>query len=90
MIFLCFLSTSSFETGSKDSFSDFGKALEFATKWIYKNHVPIKVYTVMVSEVVPHMHFHLIPRYSDDLKGIDYIRLALQGKLSEQSYIRNL
>ncbi|EMM70776.1 hypothetical protein LEP1GSC038_1292 [Leptospira weilii str. 2006001855] len=40
--------------------------------------------------MVPHMHFHLIPRYSDDLKGIDYIRLALQGKLPEQNYILDL
>lgn len=80
----------SYQEWTKDSFSDFGKALEFATKWIYKNHSPIKIYTVTVSEMVPHMHFHLIPRYSDDLKGIDYIRLVLQGKLPEQNYIRNL
>ncbi|OMI15951.1 HIT family protein [Leptospira weilii] len=80
----------SYRDWTQDSFSDFGKALEFATKWIYKNHAPIKVYTVTVSEMVPHMHFHLIPRYSDDLKGIDYIRLALQGKLPEQNYILDL
>ncbi|EMG24215.1 hypothetical protein LEP1GSC150_3913 [Leptospira interrogans serovar Copenhageni str. LT2050] len=40
--------------------------------------------------MVPHIHFHLIPRYSDDLKGIDYIKLALQGKLLEDQSIRDL
>lgn len=75
---------------SQESFLNFGKALEFATNWIYKNHSPVKIYTVTVSEMVPHMHFHLIPRYSDDLKGIDYIKLALQGKLLEDQSIRDL
>ncbi|MBW0434753.1 HIT family hydrolase [Leptospira yasudae] len=80
----------SYQDWTSTAYSDFGKALEFATAWIYEHHSPVKVYTVTVSEMVPHMHFHLIPRYSDELRGVDYIRLALQGKLPEQNYIRDL
>lgn len=80
----------SYQEWNGEAFSDFGKALEFATKWIYQNHSPVKIYTVTVSEMAPHMHFHLIPRYTDDLKGVDYIRLALQGKLPGTEYIQNL
>ncbi|MDV6235054.1 HIT family hydrolase [Leptospira ellisii] len=73
----------SYSDWNPESYSDFGNALRFATNWIYERHSPLKVYTVTVSEMVPHMHFHLIPRYTEDSRGVDYIRLALQGQLPE-------
>ncbi|WP_243393431.1 HIT family protein [Leptospira perolatii] len=61
-------------------FLDFGKALQKASAWIYSKYSPKKVYTVSIAEKVPHMHFHLVPRY-EELKGPEYIRLALDGLL---------
>ncbi|HNI99662.1 MAG TPA: HIT family hydrolase, partial [Leptospiraceae bacterium] len=34
-------------------------------------------------EAVPHIHWHLVPRYSDELKGFAYIQSALEGRLPE-------
>ncbi|XDD51844.1 HIT family protein [Leptospira sp. WS92.C1] len=80
----------SYQDWTTGSFVDFGNALQFATERIYQDHSPLKIYTVTVSEMIPHIHFHLIPRYTEELKGVDYIRLALQGKLPDSSYIRDL
>ncbi|PJZ65081.1 HIT family hydrolase [Leptospira wolffii] len=65
------------EWDSKE-FEDLGEALRSATDWIQSRYSPPKIYTVLVAEKVAHMHFHLVPRY-EDLKGPEYIRLALEG-----------
>lgn len=62
-------------------FKDLGETLQFATDWIQEKYSPPKIYTVLVAEKVAHMHFHLVPRY-EDIKGPEYIRLALEGLAS--------
>lgn len=61
---------------------EFGKILGEYSSLIIKNYKPIKLYTVSIAEAVPHLHFHLVPRYKDTPKGLDYLQLALTGKLS--------
>lgn len=57
--------------------NDLGRVLKIGMDWIQKNHNPRKIYTVSISEAVPHLHFHLVPHYGSDVKGIDYLKLAL-------------
>lgn len=59
-------------------FEDLGETLRFAASWIQERFSPPKIYTILVAEKVAHMHFHLVPRY-EDVKGPEYIRLALEG-----------
>lgn len=68
-----------------DEYSEFGSVLEKSIRWIYEHFQPRKLYTVTVSEAVPHIHWHLVPRYSDQLKGFPYIQAALEGKLPEKN-----
>jgi diadenosine tetraphosphate (Ap4A) HIT family hydrolase len=44
--------------------------------WIDRNHKPRKIYLLTIAEAVPHIHFHLVPQYGGDQKGIDYLKLA--------------
>jgi diadenosine tetraphosphate (Ap4A) HIT family hydrolase len=62
-------------------YASLGTCIEEGMKWIYKHNSPQKIYTVTISEAVPHIHFHLVPRYIDFPKGLDYLKLALEGKL---------
>lgn len=71
----------SFAELSHDEFSEFGSVMEESVGWIYENFKPLKLYTVTVSEAVPHIHWHLVPRYSDELKGFPYIQAVLEGRL---------
>ncbi|WP_425460363.1 HIT family protein [Leptospira fluminis] len=68
----------SYSEWSEKEFSEFGIALQKASEWILSRFSPAKIYTVLVSEKVAHMHFHLIPRYGET-KGPEYIRQALEG-----------
>ena len=68
---------------TSDEFTEFGLLMEKSVRWIYANFKPLKLYTVTVSEAVPHIHWHLVPRYSDELKGFAYIQSALEGRLPE-------
>lgn len=51
------------------------KGLDF----IQNQYNPRKIYTITISEAVPHIHIHLIPHYGDTKKGIDYIREKLEA-----------
>ncbi len=53
---------------------------EFAFNWIYQNYSPLKVYQVSISEAVKHIHIHLVPRYQEEVKGLDYLNLVVTGK----------
>lgn len=71
----------SFHSISSTAYTEFGGILEKGMKWIEENFHPKKIYTVTISEMVPHIHFHLVPRYTDEIKGLDYLKLALSGDL---------
>lgn len=55
---------------------NYGECLYVAFQEIQK-HNPIKIYQVAIAEKVPHLHLHLVPRYSEDLKGLDHLKIAL-------------
>jgi histidine triad (HIT) family protein len=40
---------------------------------LHKQFEPEKVYIVLLAEEVSHIHFHLIPRYKDDIKGPKFL-----------------
>ncbi|MDX1961484.1 MAG: HIT family hydrolase [Leptospiraceae bacterium] len=71
----------SFVEFSPIEYASLSVVLEKGMNWITKNYSPKKIYTVTISEAVPHIHFHLVPRYTDELKGIPYLQAALEGKL---------
>lgn len=77
----------SFKDIDPDAFRMLGENLKFAADWIYANFNPIKIYTITVSEAVPHIHYHLVPRYDDSVKGIDYIKLALSAELKSSDEV---
>ncbi|HMV44808.1 MAG TPA: HIT domain-containing protein [Leptospiraceae bacterium] len=62
-------------------FMQLGECMKMATEWIYRHFKPLKLYTITVSEAVPHLHFHLVPRFEDSPKGIEFLQEALSGKL---------
>ncbi len=66
---------------SKEEFYELSECLEFGVNWIYKYFSPKKIYTVTISEAVPHIHFHLVPRYIDEFKGFSYLQKAVSGEL---------
>jgi diadenosine tetraphosphate (Ap4A) HIT family hydrolase len=53
-----------------------GECMKLATEWIYKHFKPVKLYTITISEAVPHLHFHLVPRFEESPKGIEFLQLA--------------
>lgn len=61
---------------SLDQLNDYGSALYFAFQNIKKLN-PEKIYQVAISEKVPHLHLHLVPRYVDHSKGLDHLTIAL-------------
>ncbi|MCE9499078.1 MAG: HIT family hydrolase [Leptospira sp.] len=69
--------------------SGIGNALKAGTDWIYGRLKPEKIYTLTISEVVPHIHFHIVPRYSSEVKGLEYLALALNSKLAETELTKN-
>lgn len=66
---------------SESAWIEFGKILSEYSQLIISNHKPKKLYTVSIAEAVPHLHFHLVPRYVDEPRGMDYLQLALTGKI---------
>jgi diadenosine tetraphosphate (Ap4A) HIT family hydrolase len=67
-----------------EEWSEHSVFLSKAFEWIYSKYNPKKIYIVTISEQVPHIHFHIVPRYEDTTKGLPYLELALSGKLSPQ------
>jgi diadenosine tetraphosphate (Ap4A) HIT family hydrolase len=57
--------------------NEYSTVLQHSMNKIYQLK-PIKIYQISIAEAVPHLHIHLIPRYSEE-KGIDYIKNALAG-----------
>ena len=57
-----------------------------------KRHVEtyndLKLYTITISEAVPHLHFHLVPRFEESPKGIEFLQLALSGHLPSTPYVQ--
>lgn len=66
-------------------FMQLGECMKLATEWIYKNFKPLKLYTITISEAVPHLHFHIVPRFEDSPKGIEFLQIALSGNLPSNS-----
>jgi diadenosine tetraphosphate (Ap4A) HIT family hydrolase len=66
---------------SSDAWKEYGMIVSNLTSLVYRNHSPLKIYTVSISEAVPHLHFHFIPRYKETPIGIEYLQLALTGKI---------
>ena len=66
-----------------------GEALKRGTDWIYSYFNPEKIYTVTISEAIPHIHFHIVPRYSPEAKGLEYLKLALSSELPETEFTRD-
>ena len=73
----------------KESYGEFsifdweelGRAIHQITQKILTEYKPLKIYTISISEAVPHLHFHIVPRYKENSKGIEYLEKALGGKL---------
>ena len=70
----------SFSKFTTIEFKEVGEFLEKGMSWIYKYFSPIKVYTVTISESVPHIHFHLVPRFTEDEKGFSYLQKVVAGE----------
>ena len=62
-------------------FMQLGECMKLATEWIYKHFKPVKLYTITISEAVPHLHFHLVPRFEESPKGIEFLQQAISGHL---------
>lgn len=73
---------------SLEEFIQLGECMELATNWIYQHFKPLKLYTITVSESVLHLHFHLVPRFEDRLKGIEFLQMALSGKLESTDKVQ--
>ena len=69
-------------------FMQLGECMKIATEWIYKHFKPLKLYTITISEAVPHLHFHIVPRLEDSPKGIEFLQLALSGNLKSSDKIQ--
>ena len=69
-------------------FMQLGECMKIATEWIYKHFKPLKLYTITISEAVPHLHFHIVPRLEDSPKGIEFLQLALSGNLKSSEKIQ--
>jgi len=73
----------SFTDISSEAYKEMGVLIEQGMHWIEQNFHPKKIYTLTISEAVPHIHFHLVPRYKQDVKGLDYLKLALGSLLGK-------
>ena len=65
----------------KEAWREYGEIIHTLTSMIYLKYTPIKIYTVSIAEAVPHLHFHMVPRYIESPIGIEYLSLALKGEL---------
>lgn len=59
-----------------NEWEDYGRALYQACQ-ILREKSPKKIYQIAIAEKVPHLHLHLVPRYTDSSKGIEYIGQAI-------------
>ncbi len=66
---------------SKEAWIEYGEIIHILTGIIHSKFSPLKIYTVSISEAVPHLHFHFVPRYISSPVGMDYLNLALKGGL---------
>lgn len=66
---------------SLEAWREYGEILSHLTEQIYKEHKPKKIYTVSISESVPHVHFHFVPRHIPSPIGIEYLQLVLTKNL---------
>lgn len=67
---------------SRAAWMEFGTLVGDYSKFILDTFKPIKIYTISIAEAVPHLHFHLVPRYIEKTKGLDYLGIALTGRVS--------
>lgn len=70
----------SFASISSKGYQELGEWIEKANSFIHSHFNPKKIYLVTISEAVPHIHFHFVPRYQDEVKGLDYIGYVLRGE----------
>jgi diadenosine tetraphosphate (Ap4A) HIT family hydrolase len=66
---------------SPEAYKTLGETTELGMNWIETNFRPKKIYLVTISEAVPHLHFHFVPRHIDSPKGLEYLKLALESRL---------
>jgi diadenosine tetraphosphate (Ap4A) HIT family hydrolase len=65
---------------STSEYIDYAKCLEIGMNWIEKNLKPKKIYLVTISEAVPHIHFHLVPRFTEEEKGFIFLEKSVTSK----------
>lgn len=66
---------------NEEAWKEYGKIIQSITGLIYQNYSPLKIYTVSIAEMVPHLHFHMVPRYTPSPTGMEYLSLAIKGEL---------
>ncbi len=63
---------------SEEECSDYGRILHKALSLsLQLSPSPEKIYFAAIAEQVPHLHIHLVPRYSGQEKGIKHLEVAL-------------
>lgn len=62
----------------REEWESLGPALSQGLQWVEQGS-PQKIYIACLSEKVPHVHFHLVPRSADHEKGISHLDKALSG-----------
>ena len=69
-----------------NEYIDYAKCLQIGMNWIEKNLKPKKIYLVTISEAVPHIHFHLVPRFTNEEKGFIFLEKSVTSKSNINSY----
>jgi diadenosine tetraphosphate (Ap4A) HIT family hydrolase len=66
---------------NSDAWKEYGMIISNLTSLVYNKYSPLKIYTISISEAVPHLHFHFVPRYLESPIGFEYLQLALTNKI---------
>ncbi len=73
-----------------NEFSNLGSIIQKGIEWIYEFTKPKKIYTVTISEKVPHIHFHLVPRFTEEQIGFEYLQKAVSGEMEMNIETENI
>jgi diadenosine tetraphosphate (Ap4A) HIT family hydrolase len=73
--------TPSFTQLSAEELADLGPTIARISQAIIDSTGALRVYLASMTEVTPHFHAHLIPRYDDRPKGWNAFKLKEQAKI---------
>lgn len=62
---------------NQEEWNEFSNVIQYGINWINTHYFPEKVYIVSIGEQVPHLHVHLVPRYPENSKGLEYLKTIL-------------